>query len=576
MKSKVLVLGSDTRSCLTVVRSLGRKGIEVHLAWHEEDSIVPYSKYVTTTYNLPKYKKDEQNWLDCLANLLRQEQFDLVIPTNDRTIIPLITHRKTMAKLAKLAIPADEAFSCAFDKRKTAELAKTLFVPIPRQLVLDQDTDLNNLDLEWPFPLVIKPVSSKLIINNLIKGIGVSYAQSKVELFKRVKDLLNVTPVIVQELFVGRGVGVELLAENGRILCAFQHIRIHEPIYGGGSTYRKSVPLNRKLLDCSARLIQALNWTGVAMLEFKYNDSTNQFVLLEINGRFWGSLPLAVASGMDFPYYLYELLVEGKKTVKTQYTVGVYCRNIRSDFGWLRQNLSTRPSKYNNALPFWKVACDIRNILLMREHYDTFVLDDMRPGFCEFTLLLKVFVTKLRNLFLIYWYKFPLTKKLMYKRMKKLGQYRSICFVCKGNICRSPFAEAYLKKLLAKLGNNTITVSSAGYYKESGRSPPHNAIEAARHFQIELNTARSTIVSEATMKEHDIVFVFDIHDRATMTKEFKRYKSKIIFIGLFGKCSSVEIVQDPYGQDVEKFIQCYDSIARLLDSFYQQEYGRTL
>ena len=576
MNRKVLVLGGTASSGLTVVRSLGRKSIQVHICWYPTDSIVPFSRYTKKTHTLPEYREDDSRWLNALIELLEREKFDLVIPTNDGSILPLIKERSTLENIVKLAIPDDQAFFCTYKKNKTAELCQCLGIPIPRQILVSNEIDLSEFDSGWKFPLVIKPVSSKVTKDTKIVSLYVSHANSKEQLLIKLKDLLQITPALVQEYFVGTGMGVELLADEGKTLCAFQHVRIHEPIHGGASFYRKSAPLNPKLLDCAKRLISALKWTGVAMVEFKYNKSTNEFVLIEINGRFWGSLPLAVAAGMDFPYYLYQLLVEDKKDFSAEYKTGVYCRNWYPDIRWFLRNLFTRPTKFNNAVPLWKLLYEPLNLVLMREHYDTFVLDDMRPGFYELKLLLKMLVTKLRNLFLIYWLKFPLAKKLMYKRMKKLGQCKSICFVCKGNICRSPFAEAYLKKLLVKLEKDTIRVSSAGYYKESGRTPPDNAIDAARHFQIELNTARSTIVSEVTMKEHDIVFVFDTHDYVTMTKKFKGYKSKIIFIGLFGKSSPIEIIQDPYGQDVEKFIQCYASIARLLDSLSQQKYGRAL
>ncbi|MFB3041919.1 MAG: ATP-grasp domain-containing protein, partial [Candidatus Poribacteria bacterium] len=133
--------------------------------------------------------------------------------------------------------------------------------------------------------------------------------------------LLEQGDVSVQENFIGMGVGVELLAAQGESLFAFQHVRVHEPIMGGGSSYRKSVALDSELLEASTKLLKALNYTGVAMVEFKVNFKTGAWVFIEINARFWGSLPLAVAAGADFPYYLYQLLVMGKRKFPQCYKI---------------------------------------------------------------------------------------------------------------------------------------------------------------------------------------------------------------------------------------------------------------
>src|SRR6185503_6339152 len=114
---------------------------------------------------------------------------------------------------------------------------------------------------------------------------------------------------------------------DGQVLSAFQHARIHETTEWG-SSYRRSVAISPELLEASQRLMQAIRYTGVAMAEFIVNPKSGQWVFLEINGRFWGSLPLAVAAGADFPYYLYRLLVEDNRDLPTDYRLGVRCRNL--------------------------------------------------------------------------------------------------------------------------------------------------------------------------------------------------------------------------------------------------------
>src|SRR5690606_38589075 len=112
------------------------------------------------------------------------------------------------------------------------------------------------------------------------------------ELAVTLTALENWGGALVQENFTGSGVGVELLAYQGEVLVAFQHVRVHEPLEGGGSSYRRSAALHPQLLAASKALMKALDYTGVAMVEFKFNFNTGDWVFIEINGRFWGSLPL--------------------------------------------------------------------------------------------------------------------------------------------------------------------------------------------------------------------------------------------------------------------------------------------
>ncbi len=190
--------------------------------------------------------------------------------------------------------------------------------------------------------------------------------------------------VVIQEVVPGRGVGIEVLAHEGRILFAFQHQRVHETS-GFGSTYRKSVPIEPHLLDAASQLLSALDYTGVAMIEFRVDDATGRWVLLEINARFWGSLPLAVAAGADFPYYLYQMLVDGKREFPPAYRENVYCRQLLDDARWMWRTLSRRSDRGQeegweiNRVSRWQLLADLARTLTFRDHIDSFAWRDPGP-----------------------------------------------------------------------------------------------------------------------------------------------------------------------------------------------------
>ena len=200
----------------------------------------------------------------------------------------------------------------------------------------------------------------------------------------------NVLPLI-EAMRLG-GLPYVLTAHEGKILFAFQHLRLHEPPEGGASSYRKSVPLHPDLLHAARLLMAALRYTGVAMVEFKIDQRSGRWALIEINGRFWGSLPLAVAAGADFPYYLYQMLVEGRRDYPPGYRDELYARNWIQDASWLVKKFTAGPANPRvppNPSPPWRqVVAEFTNVLKLRERSDTFAWDDPLPAFAELRRML--------------------------------------------------------------------------------------------------------------------------------------------------------------------------------------------
>ena len=192
--------------------------------------------------------------------------------------------------------------------------------------------------------------------------------QDETSLKSTVTDMLKITPVLLQTFFPGIGIGQEFLVSDGRLIDAFQHERIHEPLGGGGSSYRKSVEVDERILDASRRLLSHLRWTGVAMVEYRWNSTTGDFVLMEINGRFWGSLPLAVAAGVDFPYRLYRLLLERPLSPARPYRRNLCCRNLTKDLQWFKERRrGTANNSSASSSLVAEVFAGVRNSLSGRE-----------------------------------------------------------------------------------------------------------------------------------------------------------------------------------------------------------------
>jgi predicted ATP-grasp superfamily ATP-dependent carboligase len=133
--------------------------------------------------------------------------------------------------------------------------------------------------------------------------LGVRFAANPMQLEWHLDELDDAAyPLLLQQRIVGPGIGIFLLLWRGEVHATFAHQRIREkPPSGGVSVYRESVAADPDLVARSRQLLESFGWQGVAMVEYKLDSATNTPYLMEINGRFWGSLQLALDAGVDFP-----------------------------------------------------------------------------------------------------------------------------------------------------------------------------------------------------------------------------------------------------------------------------------
>src|SRR3954451_15016490 len=122
MRKRILVLGYDNLSGLAVVRSLGRAGYEIHVAWPTGRTIAAASRYVARRHDIPL--PGSSGWQAALINLVTAHQIDLVLPCNDEAMVPVYKHRAELAAHGRFYTINDLAFECCFDKSETSQLAK--------------------------------------------------------------------------------------------------------------------------------------------------------------------------------------------------------------------------------------------------------------------------------------------------------------------------------------------------------------------------------------------------------------------------------------------------------------------
>jgi predicted ATP-grasp superfamily ATP-dependent carboligase len=374
----IIVTDAHLGSATAVIRSLGRAGHRVIAAGWERPSPGFYSRHTAERVVHPSPEEDPAGAVDALLAAAAEHGADLIVPVTDDIIFPLCAARERLPAGCALPLPPDEALGLAHDKDATLRLATRLGVPAPRTVTVHDEAGARAAAADMRWPVVVKPWSSRKS--------EVAYAQTAEELVRRVREFKGEAG-LVQEYCPGTGVGVELLAHEGRPLAAFQHRRLREvPITGGASSLRESDPLDPVLYEYSVRLMRELEWTGLAMVEFKLTPDGPK--LMEINGRIWGSLPLAVRAGMDFPARMADLFLIGPPPVEarpvTDYEVGVRSRNLELDVVWVGSVLRRRRRyPFLEAPPRRAALRAALGWLSPRDGFDVLSARDPRPGFAE-------------------------------------------------------------------------------------------------------------------------------------------------------------------------------------------------
>jgi predicted ATP-grasp superfamily ATP-dependent carboligase len=336
---KVLILDGRQRSALAAVRSLGRQGVYIAVGEDKHPSLASSSRYCKHKFTYASPIRSPREFIDSLLKELGQTQYSMIFPMTDITCYLVSEFRDEISKFTKVPMVDRETFSKASEKGELISLCKQLGLPIPQTTILSNFEDIEGLAQKLEYPVVVKPRRSRYLIDNAWVPTGVDYAFSANEFRRKLKAYNPRLPLpLIQERISGPGAGAFMLFNKGEVRAVFFHKRIREkPPSGGVSVLRESSPIDPVMREYSIKLLKALGWHGVAMVEFKIDSKDGLPKIMEINGRFWGSLQLAIDAGVDFPYMLYRMTKDGDIPEQFDYKVGVQSRWLMGDIDHLLQ-----------------------------------------------------------------------------------------------------------------------------------------------------------------------------------------------------------------------------------------------
>jgi predicted ATP-grasp superfamily ATP-dependent carboligase len=398
MTASVIILDGHLKSALSCVRSLGGRGVTVVCGAERGTAPALHSRFVTERFIYPSPKRHPRYFHAAVERMARTLfERDGIRPVifgfGDATTLLLSRERSTLAAVAILPLPSAQAVETAADKAATYTLAASLHIPAIKTY---GPSDFNNV----AFPAVVKNRHSIIWREEKAVAGSARFILSRGDLdevYERITKEAGEAP-LVQDFIEGEEYGVEMVCTAGMPIALFMHRRVRSLSPRGGAAVVKETAEENEAtatMEQYARsLVRALSWEGPVMVEFKVERATGEIYLMEINGRFWGSLPLAIAAGVDFPFVAYGAATGATQKPQAFVSRPMRTRHFLGDCKWLLSVFFARDPLRTRLYPSRLRALYDFKMEIFRSKGDVFSLQDPLPALMEYSDLIAKLIWK--------------------------------------------------------------------------------------------------------------------------------------------------------------------------------------
>jgi predicted ATP-grasp superfamily ATP-dependent carboligase len=309
-KVGALITGGDFQS-LGVLRTLTKKDIPI-IMLDSDLCIAKYSRFKKKFFRSPR-PSDNQSYVDFLIELAKKENIHgdrwIIFPNSDEMVYVLSKYKNILEEFYRIPTPGWEVIQNVYIKKNTYQLAEKFGIPIPVTYYPDSLEDLVELSLNYP--LVIKPsIRDNFYSKVKIKAFRINNKEELVKTYEYVCSIIEPSEVLVQELIPGGPNHLYSFCpffKNGEVLTSImaRRSRQHPMDFGHASTFAELVDIP-EIQEIAEKFLGLINYYGFAEVEFMQDPRDGNYKLIEVNPRVWGWHSIAIASGVDLPYLLYQ------------------------------------------------------------------------------------------------------------------------------------------------------------------------------------------------------------------------------------------------------------------------------
>lgn len=324
---------SGQQPALGVVRALGAKGVPIVVLHYKDEDVAYLSKYVTHSVASPHPETHEKEFIELLLNSAKQFGDGILYPASDETLVAVVKNKEILEEHFDVPCPDWDIVQKFIEKKYTYAIADEHGIPAPKTITPKNLEEVKAYAEQVDFPCLVKPSQSHLFFDHFKrKMFTVENEEELVSVYNQCVEAG--LEVMLQEIIPGDDINVvnyNAYFWEGEPLVEFtaQHIRNAPPWWGSPRVVlSKDIP---EVIEPGRKILKALDFSGYACTEFKMDDRTGIYKLIEVNGRHNLSTSLAVACGINFPYLQYRHILENEIPSQSTYKKGMYWIEIITD-----------------------------------------------------------------------------------------------------------------------------------------------------------------------------------------------------------------------------------------------------
>ena len=376
----VVITGGDFQA-LGVLRTFAKKGIPV-IMLDSDHCIGKYSRFKKKFFRSPR-PSDDQSYVDFLIGLAKRERIDrdrwVIFPNSDETVYVLSKHKNILEEFYRVTTPDWEVIQNVHIKKNTYQLAEEHGIPIPTTYCPETLEELVELGLNYP--VVVKPsIRDNFYSKVKSKAYRVNSKEELVKTYEYVCSIIDPSEVLVQEYIPGGPKHLYSFCpffKEGQVVTSImaRRARQHPMDFGHASTFAELVDIP-EIRSIAERFLGLIGYYGFAEVEFMRDPRDGDYKLIEVNPRVWGWHTIAIASGLDLPYLLYQDMIGEQMDV----------RPPMKDMKWVR--LATDiPTVLCEIIKGHLTIGDYLKSMKGKKEFAVFSLNDPLPFLAEVVLL---------------------------------------------------------------------------------------------------------------------------------------------------------------------------------------------
>jgi len=319
---KALVTDAHLRSSVAGIRALGAGGVPVVAAATNRSAAGLWSRYAGARATMPASSAPAE-LVDALGALAAQHGRLAVYPGQESTVGALIEHADRLSPDVVSPYGEGEGPRRLREKPELAELAAAEGLEAPRTLASGSASELAAMSL--PAPCAVKPVRPGGVLAST------QVVEDGATLAALLQTLPPDEPLLIQDHVGGPLTAIGIVVDReGAVVARFQQeARRTWPPGAGASAVAVSVAPDDDLVARGAALLRRVGYSGLAQLQFLRGPRGP--ALIDVNPRFYGSLPLAFAAGVNLPAAWHAVVSGGPLPTPGPYRVGVNFRWLEAD-----------------------------------------------------------------------------------------------------------------------------------------------------------------------------------------------------------------------------------------------------